>query len=121
MQQKLNDLEVYKEAIRLSKHIWTIYIRLSADLKFSIGKQVLQAVDSIGANIAEGFGRYHYKDKIRFFYNARGSLWESKHWVLLLYQRELISAREYDFFVKRLEKLGKQLNTFIAKTGNSNV
>ena len=121
MQQKLNDLEVYKEAIRLSKNIWGVYIRLSNDLKFSIGKQVLQAVDSIGANIAEGYGRYHYKDKIRFFYNARGSLWESKHWIYLLYQRDLIDEKEYGFFIQRLEKLGKQLNNFIAKTGNTNV
>ena len=121
MEQKLNDLEVYKTSIILSKKIWEIYINLPKDLKFSIGKQTLNSIDSIGANIAEGFGRFHYKDKIRFFYNARGSLWESKHWIYLLNQRELINNNDFDWFMKNLEILGKQLNNFIAKTGKSNV
>ena len=119
--QRLRNLDVYKSAIDLSKKIWDVYVMLPNDLKFSMGKQVLSAIDSIGANIAEGFGRFHYRDKIRFFYNARGSLWEAKHWIYLLYQRELIDKSLYEFFLFRLEKLGKQLNTFIAKTGTSNV
>ncbi|BCD61664.1 hypothetical protein NitYY0826_C0525 [Nitratiruptor sp. YY08-26] len=90
------------------------------DLKFSIGKQVLASIDSIGANISEGFGGFHYKNKIKFFYNARGSLWESKHWIYLLYQRSLIKKKEYEWFIKELEILGKKLNSFISKTGNSN-
>jgi len=76
---KLKDLEIYNLALDLSEEVWEIYNSLTNDLKYNIGSQVIRAVDSIGANIAEGYGRFYYKDSIRFYYNARGSLWESKH------------------------------------------
>ncbi|MBA4411197.1 MAG: four helix bundle protein [Bacteroidota bacterium] len=43
----------------------------------TIGAQFIEAADSISANIAEGFGRYHKKDKIKFYYYSRGSTFES--------------------------------------------
>lgn len=51
------------------------------------GQQFVSSVDSIGANIAEGDGRYHYLEKIKFYYNARASLVESCHWNDLLKER----------------------------------
>ena len=86
----LGKLDVYKISLNLSDKIWDVYKTLDRDLQYNIGSQVLRAIDSIGANIAEGYGRFHYKDSVKFYYNARGSLWESKHWIYLLYKRDLI-------------------------------
>jgi len=115
---KLGDLEVYNISLKLSEEIWKIYKLLNNDLKYNIGNQVIRSIDSIGANIAEGYGRFHYKDSIKFYYNARGSLWESKHWILLLYKRDLIAKEIYIKIIKDLEILGKKLNGFINSLKN---
>ena len=80
---ELNELEVYKLAAEISNDAWGIYSALHWQDKKIMGDQFISAVDSIGANVAEGFGRYHYLDKNKFNYNARGSLLESIHWLNL--------------------------------------
>jgi len=75
----LDKLEVYKLARELSRITWEIYQELDWQDKKSQGDQFLSATDSVGANIAEGFGRFHFLDKVKFYFNARGSLLESRH------------------------------------------
>ena len=119
---KLEDLEIYRLSLELSEIVWEIYKNLERDIKWTIGKQFLESIDSIGANIAEGYGRFHYLDSIKFYYNARGSLWESKHWLTLMLKRKIVSQENYDTIASKLEKLGIKLNNFITsvkkKTGN---
>jgi four helix bundle protein len=57
----------------------------------TVGVQLVRAADSVGANIAEANGRWHEKDKKRFFVNARGSLHESEHWILCAEERGLLA------------------------------
>jgi len=116
----LGKLDIYKLSLQLSSMIWKIYANLPNDLKYNIGNQVIRSIDSIGANIAEGYGRFHYKDSVKFYYNARGSLWESKHWIYLLYKRELIGNELYREFMEKLELLGKKLNNFIKSIKDKN-
>jgi len=113
---KLGELEVYQLSIELGREAWRIYGVLPKSLRFSIGDQLLRSADSVGANIAEGFGRYHYLDSAKFYYNARGSLWESKHWFFLLKERKLIENNVYDSANDLMEKLGIKLNNFIQST-----
>jgi four helix bundle protein len=110
---ELGKLDIYRLALKLSSDIWSIYEKLPKQLQFNIGDQALRSVDSIGANIAEGYGRYHYKDSIKFYYNARGSLWESKHWLFLLFKRGLMDKLLYDNMMSDINILGKKLNNFI--------
>lgn len=65
------ELQVYKLAEKLANKIWKIVIRWDDFAKDTIGKQIVRAVDSIGANIAEGRGRYNYQDNKRFVKMAR--------------------------------------------------
>ena len=113
--RKLGDLHVYQIALQLSDQAWNTYQALPKEFRYNIGAQFIRAVDSIGANIAEGYGRYHYKDSMKFYYNARGSLWESKHWLLLLHKSKLIENCEFDEFLHSIEILGKKLNNFIGR------
>ena len=69
----LNDIEAYKIAFKLSNHVWDVVIKWDNFAKQTIGNQFVRAVDSISANIAEGFGRYNKKDKIRFYRISFGS------------------------------------------------
>ena len=110
---RLEELEIYKLAMSSSNDIWEIYLQLPKQFKFNMGDQVLRSIDSIGANIAEGFGRYHYRDSIKFYYNARGSSFESKHWLELLLSRNLIDKEKCRLLKDKLDTLGIKLNNFI--------
>ncbi len=114
---ELGKLDIYR-LLDLSEEMWRVYIELSIDLKYNIGSQVIRSIDSIWANIAEGYGRFHYKDSVKFYYNARGSLWKSKHWIYLLYRRSLINKDTYTSLIENLEILGKKLNGFIKSIKN---
>ena len=118
--KSLGNLQIYQNALELCDLGWDIYMQLPKSFRFEIGSQFIRAVDSIGANIAEGYGRYHYKDKIKFYYNARGSLWEAKHWLLLLSKRNFINDEKFKHILNKLNTMGKQLNSFIAGTGTPN-
>ena len=113
----LADLEVYQLSRKLSGSAWMIYQNLDKDLKWGIGQQFIRAIDSIGANIAEGYGRFHYLDKVRFYYQARGSYFESmKHWLELLFQRKLIPKDDFDEIKSLGNDLQVKLNLFIKAT-----
>ncbi len=116
---ELGNLEIYKISMKLSNEVCDIFNSLPKQLQFNIGDQILRAIDSIGANIAEGYERFHYKDSRKFYYNARGSLWEAKHWLYLLSKRELISNDKFEKNMDLLNILGKKLNAFINSLTNN--
>lgn len=74
---QLNDISSYKMAFQLSNYVWDIARKWDYFARKTIGSQFARAVDSISANIAEGFGRYHKKDKIRYYRISHGSIIES--------------------------------------------
>lgn len=113
---KLEDLEVYKISRELSKDSWEIYNGLDSEFKYIFGRQYITAVDSIGANVSEGYGRYHFLDKVKFYYNARASLFESKHWVSLLYERKVIFEERQNELINRFNLLNAKLNNLIKST-----
>ena len=116
----LKDLEVYKLARELSIYGWKIYTPLSWQNKKVIGDQFIESLDSVGANIAEGYSRYHYLDKIKFYYNARGSLAEScDHWLPLMLERNLADNKICEEIKTLSEKLSFKLNNFINSTYRS--
>lgn len=114
---RLEDLEVYRLAKRMSGLAWKIYECLCWEDKKVMGYQFIQAVDSVGANLAEGYKRYHRLDKIRFYYNSRGSLAEASiHWLELLFERRKISI-EQKLEIKNIsQELERKLENFIKST-----
>ena len=113
----LKELEVYKLARELSEIGWEIYQSLDWHDKKIIGDQFIQATDSVGANIAEGYGRFHSLDRIKFYYNSRGSLSEcTDHWLELLKQRLKIDEEKYKKFKTIANILSLKLQNFITVT-----
>lgn len=94
--QELEELEVYQLAVALADRIWEIVSSWSSFARDTLGKQMVRAADSIAANIAESYGRYHYGDKLNFLYYSRGSLYETKHWVRRSRSRGLMSDATFD-------------------------
>ena len=106
-------LEIYKLACEMSEKAWNVYKEMPQYLKYHMGDQLLRSADSIAANIAEGYGRFHYKDQIRFLYISRGSLFETSHWLSVLFQRDLISKNSMEEIQALAEIEGKKLNQYI--------
>lgn len=109
----LNDFRIYNIAIEIGEEVWQLVIKWDSFEKFSFGKQLTRSTDSIAANIAEGFGRFHYKDKKNFCYYARGSLFETKSWLLKASKRNLIDIDKYETLMSKLNDLGIKLNNYI--------
>jgi four helix bundle protein len=111
---KLNDLRIYQLSRELSSRAWTVYSRLDWTIKKTMGDQFIDSIDSVGANIAEGYFRFHYLDKIKFYYNARGSHAEAiLHWLSLLRERNLVNENDYNDMVKISQELAPKLNNYI--------
>ena len=70
------DLEVYQVAREFRKKMYGVTRRLPDFEKFELASQIRRAAVSLTNNMAEGHGRYHFADQVRFFLGSRGSLQE---------------------------------------------
>ena len=110
----VQDLEIYKLARELSKIGWQIYDQLNWQDKKTMGDQFIRATDSFGANLVEGYARFHFLDKIKFCYNSRGSLSEANdYWIELLREREKVDQENYNQFKETAKKSSIKLQNFI--------
>ena len=113
---KLNDIDAYKIAFNLSNYVWDLIIRWDRFSLDTVGKQFVRSVDSISANLAEGFGRYSKKDKIKFYRISFGSMYESLDWNEKALKRKLVNKSEYDYIFSKLQKLPKLIHQLIKFT-----
>ncbi|MCD9187750.1 MAG: four helix bundle protein [Pyrinomonadaceae bacterium] len=107
------NLRVYQLSEELADLIWEISIRWDNFNKDTAGKQIVRSADSIGANIAEGTGRFSYQDNKRFGYIARGSLNETKHWLRRAFKRNLLTKEEIEKLKPIMDELAPKLNAYI--------
>jgi len=114
MALKFEELEILQKAGTIADSIWRDIVPWEPFVKDVFGGQLARAADSIGANIAEAFGRFHYGEKVQFLYYARGSLYETKYWTNRTQARQLMSAEIAQNYAKQLSELARQLNTFIS-------
>lgn len=116
---KLNDIDAYKRAFHLSNKVWNVVISWDQFSKNTIGSQFVRSVDSVSANLAEGFGRYSKKDKIKFYRIASGSLKESLDWNEKAKCRNLTSEQIYNEIFNELNALPLEINQLIKYTNLS--
>ena len=117
----LEDLEVYQLAESFGDEIWFIVNEWEYFAKDTVGKQMARSADSISANIAEGYGRYHYKENRNFCYFSRGSIIETKGWLKKSKTRKLLTEEQFDLLFEKLQTIHIKLNAylkFIGKSGN---
>jgi four helix bundle protein len=110
-------LRVYQLAESLADQLWPIVRRWDALARDTVGKQLVRAADSIGANIAEGAGRGTYQDNRRFVRIARGSLNEVRHWLRRAYNRRLLTAEQVAQMKSLLDELTPKLNAYLKSIG----
>jgi len=117
---KLEDFSVYNLAMDLGEVVYLEVIKWNYFNKDTVGKQLVRAVDSIAANLSEGMGRFHYKERKNFSYYSRGSLYETKTWLTKALNRKLIKEEIVEKMLQDLEIIGIKLNNYINTIGSKN-
>ncbi len=113
MSDGLQDLAVLNLAEKVADSIWNEIRNWPSLAQETVGRQMIRSSDSIGANIAEAYGRFHFSDKINFLYYSRGSLFETKYWLNRCAARNLIELKQVDKFSSELSDIARQLNGFV--------
>ena len=113
MATSLEELKVLQITETLADEIWKQVTSWEKFPRDTIGNQLARAVDSIGANIAESFGRFHYSEKINHLYYSRGSLFETKYWINRCKTRKLLSTETAEKYALQLTEVARQINTFV--------
>ena len=110
----LENLQIWQKAQRIAalicRHIVTSF---PDDEKWSLSSQMRRSVQSIPANIAEGFGRYSFQEGIRYSYIARGSLDETYSHLNLAHSLGYINEDQYASVKTQLQEVRRMLNGYI--------
>jgi four helix bundle protein len=111
--EELEQTRVYVQASEFADFVWEDVLHWRELARDTVGKQFARAADSIGANIAESYGRYHWSDRLNFLYYARGSLYECKHWIARAYTRHFYDQVTFEQRIACLQHLAVSLNAYI--------
>jgi four helix bundle protein len=116
--RRFQELRVYQSAERLADDIWKIVEKWESLPKETVGRQIVRSADSIGANIAEGVGRGSYQENRIFIKIARGSSYETQHWLRRAYKRNLLTNEQVNSLKITINELAPQLNAYLKSIGN---
>ncbi|MFA6549483.1 MAG: four helix bundle protein [Candidatus Margulisiibacteriota bacterium] len=112
--KEFTELRVWQEGKGLTVNIYKLTEKFPRQEMFGLTDQLRRAANSVCANIAEGFERYHTKDKIKFYYNSRGSISECKSHLLVAAELNYLTKGEADELVCRFNRVGYLLNNMIS-------
>lgn len=116
--QKFTDLEVWKNSHELTIFIYKITREFPKEEIFGITSQIRRASVSIESNIAEGFSRFHFKDRLNFYYQSRGSASEVQTQLLIVKDLEYITQKDFDRAFELTQKILVILSGLIKSTEN---
>ncbi len=106
--------------MNIGEIVWKTTATFDQFSKRSIELQWVRAADSIAANISEGDGRYSYKENKLFCYYARGTLYETRTWLIKARKRNLINETDCQKLKIDIETCGKMLNSYTKFIGSTN-
>ena len=115
----LDELDVFRAAEALADSVWDIVKHWDSLSRDTVGKQMVRAADSVGANIAEGFGRRSYQDNRRFIRIARGSVHETRFWLRRAYRRGLLTDEQQTQLKPLISRMGPLLNGYLRSIGRA--
>jgi four helix bundle protein len=115
---KFTDLNVWKEAHKLTLLIYKYSSTFPKSETFGLTSQIRRAVVSIESNIAEGFSRFHYKDRLVFYYDARGSISEVQCQTIISKDVKYVNQSQFEEIWKQSELVAIILGGLIKSTLN---
>ena len=114
MYASFEDMPVWKKGMDLAERVFAITERLPKKEDYGLTSQIRRSALSVPANVAEGFGRKHTKDKLNFYYDSRGSLAETKSHLVYGLRVGYFKQSEFSSLEQLIEAIWKELNRLIA-------
>ena len=111
--RSFTDLKVWKDSHSTTIAVYKICESFPRNEEYGLSSQIKRASSSIGANIAEGFGRFHFRDKGRFYQNARGSAVELENHIYLSRDLGYINEKKCDEMIFKIEEILREINGLI--------
>ena len=111
--KRLESLDVYRLAEELADLVHAVAVCWNNFERDTLGKQLVRSADSVGANIAEGYGRFTYRDRRHFLHIARGSLYETRYWLRRAHKRNLLDDATSAKIAEVLDELPPRLNAYL--------
>jgi len=108
------ELNVWKKADVVVAEIYEITKYFPVDERFGLISQIKRAAISITGNIAEGFARYYFKDKLRFYYHSRGSLAEVQNYLIVARKQKYVAPEKAQSLLDELAQIQILLNALIS-------
>jgi four helix bundle protein len=112
--QNFEDLESWKLSRQLRNDIAILVKKFPLEEKYKLTDQLIRASRSVTANIAEGYGRFHYQENIQFCRHSRGSLNEVLDHLICAYDNSYIDNLVLNDYRNRITHILKILNGYIS-------
>ena len=112
--KSFEDMVVWQKAMDLATKIFELTERLPRKEDYGLTSQIRRSALSISGNIAEGFGRKHIKDKLKFYYISRGSLAETKSHSIYAKRVGYFSQKDFDALEILIADIWQELNRLIS-------
>lgn len=116
MRLELGEYTGYQRAVRIANQIWKLVEKWDKLAQFTIGTQVVRSIDSVSANLAEGWNKPTKKNRLKYYHIALGSLVESQDWLEKSFERNLIDKKIHDECANETQQLLRQIRHLIAST-----
>lgn len=110
------DLVVWRKAHQLMQNVYALANNLPPEEKFARRSQLIRSVSSVPANIAEGYGRYHYQENIQFCRQARGSLYETQNHIIAARDLHQAPLEDCERLIKESNDVLRLLNAYLRST-----
>ena len=117
--QSFTELDVWKKARILKNELKEIADKFPPEEKYRLTDQLIRSSRSINANIAEGHGRFTYKDQLHFCIQGRGSLGETYNHLIGAFDCRYINHVQLNYFKILIDKVGRLLNGYITFLRNN--
>lgn len=110
----LSELAAWQQARELRLHIAKIVTIFPENEKYKLTDQIIRSSRAVPANIAKGFGRFHFRENIQYCYQARGSLVELQEHLVCVFDEGYIDKNTLNEEIKRTKTCLKTLNGYIS-------
>ncbi|MEL6988370.1 MAG: four helix bundle protein [Bacteroidota bacterium] len=112
-QKGIENLKLYQRLCKLRKETFELVKEFPTEERYRLADQLIRSTRKCPANIAEGYGRFHYKENLQYCRIARGSLYETIDHLGVAWECNYISIEQHTMIKNEITSLLKMTNSYI--------